>query len=320
MDWREKVAEYLDLHYLTFLDMFEDEIDGPNRAAKRKKVRREYEKQQKQNKKKNKKFKTQPVAENLYKNEFNASLDNTSEVKFGVISDTHMNSKYSQLTHLNNFYDICEKRGITSIYHAGDIDEGHNMRVGHIYENYKQGADQHIEEIIKNYPYREGITTHFICGNHDASFMKSSGLDIGKQISNKRKDMHYLGRDNALVHITDKITMLLKHPWSGSAYALSYRPQKIVEAMETSCLAKPDILCIGHFHKLEYLFYHGVHCFQTGCFQSSTPFTEGKGISVSMGGWIITLNIDKDTGELKSIIPELIPYNVAIENDYLNFS
>ena len=192
------------------------------------------------------------------------------------------------------------------------------MRPGHAYENYRQGADDHISEIIKNYPYREGITTHFITGNHDASFRKSCGLDIGKQIATKRPDMNYLGRDVANINITNKITMQLRHPWSGSAYALSYRPQKIVESMEAACLDKPDILCIGHYHKIEYLFYHGVHVFQTGCFQSATPFTTGKGISVSMGGWIVTVETDSE-GNLKAITPKAVVYNKAIKEDYKNW-
>lgn len=192
------------------------------------------------------------------------------------------------------------------------------MRPGHVYENYRQGADDHISEIVKNYPYREGITTYFITGNHDASFRKSCGLDIGKQIVTKRSDMNYLGRDIANINITNNITMQLRHPWSASAYALSYRPQKIVESMEAACLDKPDILCIGHYHKIEYLFYHGVHVFQTGCFQSATPFTTGKGISVSMGGWIVTVETDSE-GNLKTITPKAVVYNEAIKEDYKNW-
>lgn len=302
-----------------FLNKYEHLIDGPNRSAKRKRVTRYLELLQRNNSVTPVNKETFLQENNIFEaNSVDLDIEPNKQITFGLISDTHFNSKYVQLTYLNDFYDICASQGITDVYHVGDVDEGEMMRPGHAYENYRQGADDHISEIVKNYPYREGITTHFITGNHDASFRKSCGLDIGKQIATKRPDMNYLGRDVANINITNKITMQLRYPWSGSAYALSYRPQKIVESMEAACLDKPDILCIGHYHKIEYLFYHGVHVFQTGCFQSATPFTTGKGISVSMGGWIVTVETDSE-GNLKAITPKVVVYNRAIKEDYKNW-
>ena len=57
---------------------------------------------------------------------------------------------------------------------------------------------------------------------------------------------------------------------------------------------------------------------QTGCFQSQTPFTRGKGISVHMGGWIVEILVTKD-GVIKEIVPHMIPYYAAIENDWKNW-
>lgn len=302
-----------------FLDKYEHLIDGPNRDAKRKRVTRYLELLQRNNGIAPVNRETFLQESNIFEaNSVDLDIEPNKQITFGLIGDTHFNSKYVQLTYLNDFYDICTSQGITDVYHVGDVDEGEQMRPGHAYENYRQGADDHISEIVKNYPYREGITTHFITGNHDASFRKSCGLDIGKQITTKRPDMNYLGRDVANINITNKITMQLRHPWLGSAYALSYRPQKIVESMEAACLDKPDILCIGHYHKIEYLFYHGVHVFQTGCFQSATPFITGKGISVSMGGWIVTVETDSE-GNLKTITPKAVVYNKAIKEDYKNW-
>lgn len=316
-DWKivlDNESKKENFNHIKFLNDFEKIIPGPNRDAKRKRIIRYME-----NNKIKKSEKELCVQETsiLEAPEVNLNVK-TNTITFGLIGDTHFNSKYVQLTYLNNFYDICASQGITDVYHVGDVDEGEMMRPGHVYENYRQGADDHISEIVKNYPYREGITTHFITGNHDASFRKSCGLDIGKQIVTKRSDMNYLGRDIANINITNNITMQLRHPWSASAYALSYRPQKIVESMEAACLDKPDILCIGHYHKIEYLFYHGVHVFQTGCFQSATPFTTGKGISVSMGGWIVTVETDSE-GNLKTITPKAVVYNEAIKEDYKNW-
>lgn len=255
----------------------------------------------------------QNMSPNVHKNDW----DGTRTIKFGLIGDTHLNSKYTQITYLHEFYKLCAQREIGDIYHTGDIDEGEMMRVGHQYDCYTQGADDHIDEIVSRYPKENGVLTYFITGNHDSSIYKRSGTDIGKTIGRRRKDMLYLGRDCARVELTENCILELRHPWDGSAYAISYKPQKMIEAMEAD--SKPNILAIGHYHKLEYLFYRNIHSFQTGCFQMQTPFTRGRGISVHIGGWIVTAEVD-DNGYIQQLIPELIPFYKGIEEDYKNWT
>lgn len=237
-------------------------------------------------------------------------------IRFGLIGDTQMGSKYTQISYLDEFYKICTLQGINHIYHTGDITDGLKMRPGHEYELYCTSADELKDDVIKNYPKYNSITTHFITGNHDASLYKHIGYDIGQSISNERPDMNYLGRDCAVVHLTPNCTLELRHPWDGTAYAISYKPQKMIEAMESD--SKPNILAIGHYHKAEYIFHRNVHCFQTGCFQGQTPFTRGKGISVHLGGWIITIHVDKN-GYIQAISPMFIPFYSSIKDDYKNF-
>ena len=237
-------------------------------------------------------------------------------LRFGLMGDTQFNSKYTQITHLHTLYDLYEQEGIETVYHTGDMDEGEEMRMGHKYECYTQGADDHVKEIIKNYPKRNNLTTKFITGNHDSSIIRRAGYDIGYAIANKRDDMQYLGSSNALVNLTDKCTLELRHPIDGTAYALSYKLQKMVEAMMGG--EKPNMLAVGHYHKAEYFFYRNVHCFQTGCFQMDTPFTKGKGISVMLGGWIVECHVD-DEGTITRIKPEFVPFYKAMKDDYLNW-
>lgn len=245
-----------------------------------------------------------------------AKWDGTKLIKFGLMGDTQFGSKYAQITYLHNFYNLCASEGITDIYHTGDITDGLKMRPGHEYELYEISADEMRDDVVKNYPKFDGITTHFITGNHDASIYKHVGYDIGRAIADRREDFDYLGRDCAIVNLTPRCTLELRHPWDGTAYALSYKPQKMIEAMESD--SKPNILAIGHYHKAEYLFYRNVHCFQTGCFQSQTPFTRGKGISVHIGGWIITIRVDED-GTVQGISPEFVPFYSSIKDDYKSF-
>lgn len=253
------------------------------------------------------------VVQNFEPEVIKAKWKGNRVVRFALMGDTHINSKYTQLTYLHKFYDECAAQGITHIYHCGDIDEGDQMRMGHSYECTCQGADEHVDEIVRLYPKIEGITTHFITGNHDASITRRSGHDIGKAIAAKRPDMEYLGQDCAIVYLTPNCTLQLQHNWDGTAYAISYKIQKTVEALAGG--EKPNILAIGHYHKLEYLFYRNVHCFQTGTFLAQTPYMRGKQIAAMMGGWILEINVD-EKGYIQKIKQELIPYYVPIQDDW----
>lgn len=256
------------------------------------------------------------IVQNMEPETHDAPWDGCTHLHFAIMGDTQIGSKYAQLTHLHEFYDICKHAGVKDVYHTGDITDGLKMRKGHEYELYDISADDMVDDVIKNYPIREGIATHFITGNHDASLFKLCGYDIGAAIADKREDLKYLGRDCAIVNLTPNCTMELRHPWDGTAYALSYKPQKMVEAMDTN--TRPDILAIGHYHKAEYLYHRGVHILQTGCFQSQTPFTRGKGIAVSMGGWIVHLVVDKD-GKIRGFGSTFVPFEEGIKDDYKNF-
>lgn len=245
-----------------------------------------------------------------------AKWDGCKTLKFAIMGDTQFGSKYAQITYLHDFYDLCAKEGIKDVYHTGDVTDGLKMRPGHEYELYEVSADEMRDDVVNNYPKRYGITTHFITGNHDASIYKHIGYDIGQAIANARPDMNYLGRDCAVVNLTPNCTLELRHPWDGTAYAISYKIQKMIEAMESD--SKPNILAVGHYHKCEYIFYRNVHALQTGCFQGQTPFTRGKGISVHMGGWIVTIHVDEN-GYIQRFSPEFIPCYYSVKDDYKNF-
>ena len=260
---------------------------------------------------------TKPVVvQNQEPTVHNPKWNGTTVLKFAIIGDTQFGSKYAQISHLKNFYELCASEGIKDVYHTGDVTDGLKMRSGHEYELYKTSADDMVQDVIENYPRIEGITTHFITGNHDASIYKQVGYDIGNTITEKRPDMKYLGRDCALIFLTPNCKLELRHPWDGTAYALSYKPQKMIEAMESD--SKPNILAIGHYHKAEYMFYRNVHCLQTGCFQGQTPYTRGKGISVHMGGWIVTIHVDKN-GTITRFGSEFVPYYSSIKDDYKQY-
>jgi transposase len=234
-------------------------------------------------------------------------------IRFGAVSDNHLCSKWQQITFLNNLYDIFQREGISTVYNPGDITEGFKMRPGHEHEIFKFGADEQTDYVIDKYPNRPGIVTKFITGNHDHSHIKNGGIDIGKRIADKRSDMIYLGLSNAKVYITPNCTVELNHPLDGAAYALSYAPQKTIDAMSGG--EKPNILLNGHHHKAFYMIYRNIHAYECGTTQAQTPWMRGKRIAANMGGWIITVHVTED-GTISRCMGEFIPLYKPLEHDY----
>ena len=94
------------------------------------------------------------------------------EFEFGVISDTHLCSRYEAINELHTFYAICNKIGIKHIVHAGDLIDGGMSHAGWENEIHTFGADRQVAYVVKNYPSVDGINTYFISGSHDYSFWK----------------------------------------------------------------------------------------------------------------------------------------------------
>ena len=211
-------------------------------------------------------------------NEHTVDWQGDQTIRFGVVSDTHLGSKWQQLTHLNTLYDIFEQEGLHTVYHAGDITEGVGMRQGHEFELFVHGADAQVAYVVDLYPRREGMATKFITGNHDHSAIKHSGHDIGIAIANKRPDMVYLGRSQARVHLTPNCILEINHPLDGSSYALSYALQKMIDAMSG---ARINIFR-GHHKACIFSTQHT--CVQVWTTWAQTPWMRGNLMSAHMGG------------------------------------
>lgn len=236
----------------------------------------------------------QQVRELLRARDVPAHKFKTGAVKFGVVSDVHIGSLYCNFTALEAAYDTFQKEGIEHVYLPGDLTAGEFMYRGQIYENYAHGADDQVQEVRQSFPVKPGITTHFILGNHDLSFWKRAGVDIGEKIA-KREDMDYIGQEQADVPIetpNGKIILRLSHPGKGTAYALSYHPQKYIEQLSGG--EKPHIILFGHWHKAELIpMYRNVCAVQSGTCESQTPFMQRNNIAAHVGFWIIEATVNE---------------------------
>jgi biotin operon repressor/predicted phosphodiesterase len=234
-------------------------------------------------------------------------------IKFGFVSDTHLCSMSQQLTHLNSFYDRLAAEEIDTVYHSGDVVDGDDVYPGHKFEVFKFGADNQRQYAVEQYPYREGITTKFITGNHDLKYYTKLGYDIGEGIANERKDMVYLGQYFARVQITPRCILQIEHPLGKPAYAVSYKTQRKIDNMRGG--DKPNILMEGHYHYSDYLFRRNVHAICCPSFQGPTKFSKRLGLESDNGAYIIELLVDAE-GSVSEFTPRFYPFYVLKHNDY----
>lgn len=219
--------------------------------------------------------------------------------RIGAVSDNHLNSKFERLDVLNAIYDVYEKEGITDVYNAGNWIEG-DARFNR-YEVKNSGASKQVDYFVNVYPKRKNLTTHFIAGDdHEGWYWQREGLNIGEYAEMKalkagREDLKYLGYVEADIEFQAKkgsAKMRVMHPGGGSAYAVSYSPQKMIESFQGG--EKPNILLLGHYHKADYFCYRDVHCCQLGTTQDQSTFMRKKKLQAHVGGWILEFQQSED--------------------------
>lgn len=249
-----------------------------------------------------------PNAKNTYKHKQAAR-----QFKVGLVSDTHLGSKYQQLQHLHHFYEYAVKAGVTDFYHVGDISDGfYQHRPGAVFEVFKHGFTDQLDYIAEVYPQYEGVTTYFITGNHDATHFYNGGANLGAMLELKRDDLVYLGHNFAKVWLTDFVDMNLVHPTDGTSYSVSLKAQQRID--KANGAQKSKILLIGHYHKMDVVYHKQTWAFTMPSFFGQSSFMEGKNLESIIGGIILNVTVDAH-GDLVSITPEMVMYD-EIKEDY----
>jgi predicted phosphodiesterase len=229
---------------------------------------------------------------------------------FGLVSDTHLGSKFERLDALEVMYDRFQQAGVHTVFHVGDLTDGSHVYKGQEFEQNVMGQQAQIDYAIKKYPKRSGITTYAIAGNHDLKMYEGSGADPLVSISRARPDIKYIGQYSARVKMTDNVHMDLLHPMGSQAYALSYKGQRMINAMNPEDL--PNILATGHYHCSFNMNYRGVDFVQVPCFKDpSLQFEKRLGLTSNIGGWIIE---GKSNGEqVRDFNPRLVLFKNNIK-------
>ena len=239
-------------------------------------------------------------------------------LKFGLLSDMHLGSKFQCLSILRTAYEVFAKEDCYFAINAGDIVDGINMYKGQTAELFAHGADEQLDYAVENYP-RAAFKTYLVAGNHDLSFKKTAGLNICRSIARLRDDIVYRGDCATDFIFKDRYRFHIIHPDGGGSYARSYKPQKIVEAIINEAVAEarnyfsevameqiPVASGIGHYHTAGWFPLAGLNAFMLPCLQRQTDYMKRKALSPDIGFFIVTVRFDKKERACK-IIPEYYP-------------
>lgn len=215
-------------------------------------------------------------------------------VKIGIISDTHIGQKKFDEGLMKYASEVFRKQGIEKVYHVGDICEGMSGRPGHIYELTHIGFSQQVgeaERLLKK--YFKDFKVYGITGNHDHWFKEKGdiGVSVGEELQHRVPNFTFFGENEARVKLGPRTSMMLFHPNDGTAYATSYKMQKLVESLEGG--DKPNIIVQGHYHKAMYMFNRNIHTIEAGTLCGQTGWMRGKKIPAHKGFWILEMDINK---------------------------
>lgn len=232
-----------------------------------------------------------------------------NKIKVGVFGDTHIGNINYDPQLMKWYIKETKKRKVDFHINLGDIFDGwYQNRPSSIFEQNAIGFDRQIKMAVEEFSGLES-PLYFITGNHSYNtFVRGAGVEAGPifrdRLTKKGVESHYLGNGEGDIILKGGTNVKLLHPDGGSAYALSYHTQKIIESLSGG--EKPEVLLVGHYHKIEYLFYRNIHCFQTGTMCGQTKFMRGKHIPAHKAFWIIDIRTNDD-GEVSSINPKLYP-------------
>jgi predicted phosphodiesterase len=237
-----------------------------------------------------------------------------NHTKILVFGDTHIGNKGYDPKIMNTAAKVAKDENVDILVCTGDMADGwYQNRPAEIFEQDAIGFDNQLEKSVKELSKLcdTGKPLYFITGNHEYNtFVRGAGVEFGKilklRLDTKGFENYYLGNAEGNLKL-DNTRIKLIHPDGGTAYAISYKSQKIIESLQGSGERLPDVALIGHFHKSEYIPYQGVHTFQTGTFCDQTKFMRGKGIPAHKGFWVIDI-FSKDNGKIDKISPTYYPF------------
>jgi len=210
------------------------------------------------------------------------------KLRVGAISDLHVGSKSCFEEQLVEYLKVANNRTDVLLI-AGDLIDGFGVYKGQQFELLYPSVEDQVARLIEILEvYEKPI--YFITGNHEDAVYKATGIDVGNMI--KGKNRIYLGSHLASTKINN-IKIDLWHGRGASAYALSYKLQKMIEQYLSG--KKPHIVFSGHWHRAFHMpVYRNIDGFECGTFQGETRLTRQMGVFPQIGGWFLNIEYAED--------------------------
>ena len=213
--------------------------------------------------------------------------------KYGYFSDPHIGHEAFREDLFDKANKLYRKEKVDFILDMGDTLEGMSGRDGHIYELTHVGFSQQIK-------YATGLLNQLrapifgIDGNHDGWYKNkgNGGIIVGEELEQRVKLYTHLGEGEGDLQVNPHVKIKLFHPNDGSAYAASYKLQKLIESFSGG--EKPEIVHSGHYHKALYTFIRNVHGFESGTLSGQSRFMRGKKLAAHMGFGIVDVFYNKN--------------------------
>ena len=224
---------------------------------------------------------------------------------YTYFTDAHIgHSKFVEALFYKMINDI-KKRKPEFVIDSGDHFEGMSGRPGHVYELAQMGYSaqmRKVEELYKQIP----VPIFGIDGNHDEWYSKKNngGVIVGEEMQKIIPNYKHLGVMEGNIFV-DGIKIMLFHPNDGTAYAHSYKLQKLIESFTGG--EKPNIVHSGHYHKQLAMFTRNVFGFEGGTLCGQSEFMKGKKIAAHMGYGHITV-YHNGQGTIDRLVHEFVPY------------
>lgn len=239
--------------------------------------------------------------------------------EFGVVSDTHYGSIWCQPSMVNTFAYEAYNRGITDMFHIGDISDGDYSRVrpNHVGEVFLFGATAQVDYTAKNLPKYPSMKWKVITGSHDQSHTFNYGPFVfGEELEKRRSDVEFLGQDRGYVYY-DNCKIELFHPGGGTSRILSTKPQNGIDQMPSN--TKPNLSLRGHYHKVYYMLYRNIHLLLCPCNVDQSSFMMKNELPNLMGDYFVKIWYD-DNGDIQYIEtePMIFTHEDVRERDYEN--
>lgn len=223
----------------------------------------------------------------------------SSHMKIGLISDTHIGSKYCRWDVIQAAYRMFAEEEVAFVLCAGNMVEG--MMPRSLHELEIVGLDNQTEAVVKRWPRASAggreIVTYTIDGDdHEGWWTQNAQVVWGEHMealarAAGRTDLVFLGYLEADFRIGNtKVRMV--HPKGATPQAVSWVPQKMISKYESG--EKPHILIVGHHHKFCAGVEREVYYFMAGSTKEQDTFLRGKSVASQVGFSIIDLQFDKN--------------------------